>query len=164
MGKCIVSAVIILVVISVNQVEPAPEAFKQLTSGFLKVLNDCMSELDIKESVLMDLYHMWKQDYSSLHRETGCVIICMSKKLTLFDLDGKFHHVNTKEFALKNGASEEVANQLVTLAHACDKKVQVTDDECDRALELAKCFRTDIQSIDWDPSMEVVVSEVLTDV
>lgn len=51
-----------------------------------------------------DLYSYWKRDFSQLKRETGCAIICMSKKLEMLSEDGKFHHGNAKELAMKHGA------------------------------------------------------------
>ncbi|KAL0870202.1 hypothetical protein ABMA27_006345 [Loxostege sticticalis] len=133
-----------LVLIGVREIDMVPEAMKQLTHGFLKVLEECKTE-----------------EYDQISRDAGCVIHCMSKKLQLFGDDGKIHHENIKEFAVKNGAEEKVAAQLLSLAHECEKKQEGIEDECERTLEVAKCFRRDVKQIDWVPKMEVLMTEVI---
>lgn len=58
----------------------------------------------MNDHIIADLFHYWKLDYTLLNRDTGCAIICMSKKLDLLDANGRMHHGNAKEFALKHGA------------------------------------------------------------
>lgn len=60
--------------------------------------------MNLSEGVISDLYHLWREEYDQISRDAGCVIHCMSKKLQLFGDDGKIHHENIKEFAVKNGA------------------------------------------------------------
>ncbi|KAL0870203.1 hypothetical protein ABMA27_006345 [Loxostege sticticalis] len=150
-----------LVLIGVREIDMVPEAMKQLTHGFLKVLEECKTEMNLSEGVITDLYHLWREEYDQISRDAGCVIHCMSKKLQLFGDDGKIHHENIKEFAVKNGAEEKVAAQLLSLAHECEKKQEGIEDECERTLEVAKCFRRDVKQIDWVPKMEVLMTEVI---
>lgn len=56
---------------------------------------------------------------------------------------------------------EKVAAQLLSLAHECEKKQEGIEDECERTLEVAKCFRRDVKQIDWVPKMEVLMTEVI---
>lgn len=58
---------------------------------------------------------------------------------------------------------DEVASKIVQIIHGCEKKHERDDDECLRVLEVAKCFRTGIHELDWQPKVEVIVEEVLTE-
>lgn len=50
------------------------------------------------------------------------------------------------------------------IIHDCEKKFERDDDECLRVLEVAKCFRTGIHELDWQPNVEVIMSEVFTEI
>nr|6VQ5_A Chain A, Pheromome Binding Protein [Epiphyas postvittana]6VQ5_B Chain B, Pheromome Binding Protein [Epiphyas postvittana] len=140
------------------------EVMKDLTSGFIKVLEECKKELNLSESIINDLYNYWKEDYSLLNRDVGCAIVCMSKKLELIDTSGKIHHGNAEDLAKKHGADSEVAAKLVAILHECEKTHDAIEDQCMKALEIAKCFRTNIHELNWAPKMDVVITEVLTEV
>ncbi|XP_022118413.2 pheromone-binding protein 2-like [Pieris rapae] len=140
------------------------ETLKNIAHSFLKVLDECKQELNLHENILLDLYHFWKEDYGLLKRDTGCAIMCMSQKLQLVDTSGNLHHGNAQEFAVTHGADEEVAQKLVNMVHECEKQHQVKEDLCERALEVAKCFRSGIHLLKWTPTVEVLVGEVLTEV
>nr|URZ86308.1 pheromone binding protein 3 [Grapholita funebrana] len=154
---------LLIIAVALKEIKSSSDAMKTITSGFLKVLEECKQELNLQGHVISDLYHYWKEDYSLLNRDTGCALICMSKKLDLIDASGKLHHGNTAEFAAKHGAASEVASKLVEILHACEKTHDAIEDECMRALEIAKCFRTDIHQLNWTPKMDVIVTEVLTE-
>lgn len=183
---------------------------------------------------MTDLYHYWKLNFALLNREVGCAIICMSKKLDLMSDDAKMHHLNAKDFAMKNGAGRlhiwlhkltcalvyyvlikrvtsnikkiafirndrlcvinnlvlvfyffsffylpilsailyfflnfldaDVATKMITIIHACETKGEGIEDDCSRVLEVAKCFRVGIREIKWEPKMDVVITEVLTEI
>nr|QLI62029.1 pheromone-binding protein 3 [Streltzoviella insularis] len=154
---------LVLFAIGVTEIDSSAETMKNISSGFIKVLDECKQELNLGEHILNDFYHFWKEEYSLLNRETGCAIICMSKKLDLLDPDGNLHHGNAKEFAMKHGAEDEVASKLITLIHECEKQHTAVEDECLRKLEVAKCFRSGIHQLNWAPNMDVIVTEVLTE-
>ncbi|XP_047030718.1 general odorant-binding protein 1-like [Helicoverpa zea] len=164
MGSRHVFFVLVVLAVSVRKAEPSKDAMQYITSGFVKVLEECKHELNLNEQILADLFHFWKLEYSLLGRDTGCAIICMSKKLDLLDANGRMHHGNAAEFAKKHGAGDEVASKIVTIIHECEKKHEQDGDECLRVLEVAKCFRTGIHDLDWQPKVEVIVSEVLTEI
>ncbi|CAH4032468.1 unnamed protein product [Pieris brassicae] len=127
-------------------------------------IHHCAATLDLANCFRRDLYHFWKEDYGLLKRDTGCAIMCMSQKLQLVDTSGNLHHGNAQEFAVKHGAEVEVAQKLVNMVHECEKQHQVQEDPCERALEVAKCFRSGIHLLKWTPTVEVLVGEVLTEV
>nr|ALS03849.1 pheromone-binding protein 3 [Ectropis obliqua] len=139
----------------------AADAMKLLASGFISVLEICQKELNIEDGLISDLYHYWKLEFSMMQRDTGCALICMTKKLELLTDDGKFHHGVTKEFAMKNGADDNLATEMVSIIHSCETKSEGLDDECLRALEVAKCFRVALHDLHWEPSPDVVITEVL---
>nr|QJZ31460.1 pheromone binding protein 2 [Phauda flammans] len=155
---------ILIMVVYLHETQSSSKTMKMLTTGFMKVLDTCKEELNISEGVLSDLYHYWKEDYDLMKRDTGCVIVCMSRKLDLLDDSGKIHHGNTADFAKKHGAAEETASQIVSLLHECEKTQDHVEDPCIKALEVAKCFRIGIHKLNWTPKMDVLVTEVLTDI
>ncbi|KAF9412802.1 hypothetical protein HW555_008805 [Spodoptera exigua] len=157
-------ALVLLAVVGMRVAEPSKDAMKYITSGFVKVLEECKQELNMNDHIIADLFHFWKLEYALLSRDTGCVIICMSKKLDLLDVNGRMHHGNAQEFAKRHGAGDDVASKIVQIIHDCEKKHERDDDECLRVLEVAKCFRTGIHDLDWQPKVEVIVSEVLTEI
>ncbi|CAH2089074.1 unnamed protein product [Euphydryas editha] len=154
---------LVLVALGVNEIA-SNETMKNITGSFLKVLDDCKHELNLGDNVLLDLYHFWKQDRDLAHRDTGCAIVCMSKKLNLLDTSGKLHHGNAQEFAVRHGAGDDMASKLVTTVHECEKTHIEEEDQCLRALEVSKCFKAAMHEINWAPKMDVIITEVLTEV
>lgn len=53
---------------------------------------------------------------------------------------------------------------MVSALHGCETKNEGNADECLRALEMAKCFRTLVHDLEWSPKVEYIVEEVLTEV
>nr|UDM59722.1 putative pheromone binding protein 2 [Corcyra cephalonica] len=156
--------ILVWLIAAARNADCSSETMRHITNGFLKALDVCKQELNSTENIVGDLYHYWKQDYELLNRDTGCVILCMSKKLNLVDPSGRLHHGNTQEFALQHGAGEDVASKLVTMLHECEKQFLDVTDDCARTLEIAKCFRTDIRKLNWTPKVDVILTEVLTDI
>ncbi|XP_059047154.1 general odorant-binding protein 1-like [Achroia grisella] len=154
---------LVLVIIVVRDAAPSSEVMKYITAGFLKTLDDCKHELNLSDNIVSDLYHFWKQEYELLNRETGCIILCMSRKLNLIDTSGRLHHGSAQDFAMQHGAAEDVAVKLVNMLHECEKQSLAVEDECARTLEVAKCFRNDIRGLDWSPKADVLITEILTD-
>ncbi|XP_039759229.1 pheromone-binding protein-like [Pararge aegeria] len=156
--------VVLLIAIGANEISSSELIMKSITSSFLKVLDECKRELNFGDNVLSDLYHFWKVDHALLNRDTGCAIACMSKKLNLLDTSGKLHHGNAEEFAVSHGAANEMASKLVTTVHECEQQHTAVDDSCLRALEIAKCFRNAMHELNWVPKMDVMITEVLTEI
>ncbi|XP_049877437.1 general odorant-binding protein 1-like [Pectinophora gossypiella] len=146
------------------EIECSTEVMKTITSGFMKALEECRHEQNFSDHVIRDLYFYWKEDYTLLNRETGCAIVCMSHKLNLLDTSGKLHHGKTKEFAMSHGAADDTAAKLVTSLHECENNNAEVEDTCMKALEVAKCFRTAIDQLNWTPKMDIIITEVLTDI
>nr|ALC76551.1 pheromone binding protein 3 [Conogethes punctiferalis] len=146
-----------------KEVEMSSDGMKQLTTGFLKVLGACKTELGLSDGILSDMYHLWKEEYEQVSRDSGCMFSCMSKKLDILDGDGKIHHDHTKEYVLSNGGGEDLARQLINVAHDCEKQQESLEDECDRMLEIAKCLRRNIKDIQWTPKVEVIITEIVAD-
>ncbi|RVE52918.1 hypothetical protein evm_002395 [Chilo suppressalis] len=153
----------ILSAVSVREVEMVPEYFKSMSRSLLEVLKTCSTELEIKDGIMYEIYQLWKENYDGLSRETGCVLHCMSQKLDLFNVQGKFEHGNTKEFIMKHGADSSTATQLEEMVHICQHKVGEMADECLRVLEMAKCIRGNLTQINWNPNIEVAVEEIVAE-
>ncbi|KAI8420547.1 hypothetical protein MSG28_009009 [Choristoneura fumiferana] len=164
MARLTILVALVALAIGVSEIDSSADTMKDLTSGFLKVLDECKKELNLPDDIINDFYHYWKEDYSLLKRDTGCAIVCMSKKLELIDTSGKIHHGNAEDFAVKHGAADDVATKLVAILHECENTHDAIEDLCMKALEIAKCFRTNIHQLNWAPKMDVIITEVLTDV
>ncbi|XP_041984865.1 general odorant-binding protein 1-like [Aricia agestis] len=162
MGLRVVYLVVMAAVLVV--VTPTQEVMKKLTIGFGRALSECRSELNMGDHIMQDFTNYWKEDYQLLNREFGCMVLCMASKHNLLTEDG-LHHDNAHEFAKKHGADDDTAKQLVTMLHECDKNPNApSDDDCMRALEVSKCFKTKIHELKWAPSMEEIIEEIMTDV
>nr|AEX58642.1 pheromone binding protein 2 [Sesamia inferens] len=146
-------------------VKCSQEVMKNLTHNFSKPLEDCKKEMDLPDSVFTDFLNFWKEGYEFTSRHTGCAIVCLSSKLELLDPDLKLHHGKAQEFAQKHGADEAMAKQLVGLIHGCMEAIrEPADDPCMRALNVAKCFKAKIHELNWAPSLDLIVGEVLAEV
>ncbi|XP_046969967.1 pheromone-binding protein-like [Vanessa cardui] len=163
MAKYFVLVALVLVALGVTEIS-SNETMRNITASFVRVLDDCKKELNLSDNVLADLYYFWKQDRALAHRDTGCAIVCMSKKLNLLDTTGKLHHGNAQEFAVRHGAGDDMATKLVTTVHECEQRHEVEEDPCVRALEVAKCFKDAMHQIDWAPKIDVIITEVLTEI
>ncbi|XP_034835171.1 general odorant-binding protein 1-like [Maniola hyperantus] len=157
-------ALLIFVVNQAPRVRPSQELIKKLTTGFSKALEDCKKELGLGEHIMQDFFNYWKEDYELLNRDTGCAIMCMATKFDLIAEDMTLHHKNAHEFAKTHGADDEVAHQLVTMLHECEKTHIAVSDSCMKTLEISKCFRTKIHGLKWAPSMEEILEELMTEV
>ncbi|XP_053614541.1 pheromone-binding protein [Plodia interpunctella] len=156
--------IIAAVVVLMAGVDSSADIMKELSINFGEALDTCKKELDLPDSINMDFYNFWKEDYEITNRLTGCAIKCLSEKLEMVDADGKLHHGNAHEFATKHGADDAMAKQLVDLIHGCEKSVPANDDACLVVLSIANCFKKEIHKLNWAPNMDLVVGEVLAEV
>nr|AFD34179.1 pheromone binding protein 3 [Argyresthia conjugella] len=147
-----------------RNVESSKDVMKDLAENFGKALGVCMKELDLPDEVMTDFYNFWKEDFKLTNRFTGCAIMCLSSKLDLLDPDGNLHHGNAKDFAMKHGADDGMAAQLVTLIHGCEKSAPENPDPCLKVLSIANCFKDKIHELKWAPNDVVAMAEVLADV
>ncbi|CAG5020059.1 unnamed protein product [Parnassius apollo] len=89
-----------------------------------------------------------KRNTNSYIVTRGCAIVCVSEKLELLEVNGEVNQKNAHEFAINDGAEEEVATEFVAEASDCVTQHKGVDDECLRALPIAKCFRTKNKDLD----------------
>ncbi|XP_060805542.1 general odorant-binding protein 1 [Amyelois transitella] len=145
-------------------IHSSQEVLHKMTASFSKTVEQCKNELNVGDNILQDLYNFWKEEYQLINRELGCVIMCMAAKLDLIQVDEyKMHHANAHDFAKQHGADDELAKQLVTMIHDCEKQYADNSDHCARTLDVAKCFRTKIHGLKWAPDMEVVLEEIMAE-
>nr|AAB49502.1 Aper-1=pheromone binding protein/PBP/Apol-3 homolog [Antheraea pernyi, Peptide, 142 aa] [Antheraea pernyi]1QWV_A Chain A, Pheromone-binding protein [Antheraea polyphemus]1TWO_A Chain A, Pheromone-binding protein [Antheraea polyphemus]2JPO_A Chain A, Pheromone-binding protein [Antheraea polyphemus] len=142
----------------------SPEIMKNLSNNFGKAMDQCKDELSLPDSVVADLYNFWKDDYVMTDRLAGCAINCLATKLDVVDPDGNLHHGNAKDFAMKHGADETMAQQLVDIIHGCEKSAPPNDDKCMKTIDVAMCFKKEIHKLNWVPNMDLVIGEVLAEV
>uniref|UniRef100_A0AAU6ND19 PBP2 n=1 Tax=Mythimna loreyi TaxID=667449 RepID=A0AAU6ND19_9NEOP len=146
-------------------VDSSQEIMKNLTIKFAKPLEDCKKEIDLPESVITDFKNFWKEGYEFTSRQTGCAILCLSSKLELLDQELKLHHGKAQEFAMKHGADEAMAKQLVDMIHSCVLSTpDDANDECSKALKVVSCFKKKIHDLNWAPDADLLVGEVLAEI
>nr|ALJ93809.1 pheromone-binding protein 2 [Athetis dissimilis] len=156
-----------LVVIAsfVIAVESSQEIMKTVSLNFAKPLEQCKKEMDLPDTVTTDFYNFWKEGYEFTSRHTGCAIMCLSSKLELLDQEMMLHHGKAQEFAMKHGADEATAKQLVDMIHSCSQSTpDAAEDPCMKALHVASCFKAKIHDLKWAPSIELIMGEVLAEV
>nr|UDM59723.1 putative pheromone binding protein 3 [Corcyra cephalonica] len=138
---------------------------KKLSIGFIKTLDTCKKELNVGENVMQEMQNFWREEYDLVHRDTGCMILCMATKHDLLHIEEyKLHHAKSEDFAKTHGADEDTAKQLVAMLHECEKQNEAQNDYCMRALDVAKCFRTKIHGLKWAPTMEDILEEIMIEV
>ncbi|KAM3959414.1 pheromone-binding protein-like [Aphomia sociella] len=156
---------LVLVYLAVDSVIYASQdIMKKMSINYTKALETCKKEMELPDSVNMDFYNFWKEGYKITNRLTGCAILCLSSKLDLIDPEGNLHHGNAEEFAMKHGADDDMAKQLVDIVHGCEKSIQPNDDPCLKVLDITHCFKTEIHKLNWAPNMDVMVGELLAEV
>uniref|UniRef100_A0A2A4JYV2 Pheromone binding protein 2 n=1 Tax=Heliothis virescens TaxID=7102 RepID=A0A2A4JYV2_HELVI len=161
MKGVVVLSLMVHVVLGMNE----ESVLRSLSSSIGDMVLECREEMDLPDSVTTDFYNFWKEGYEFTNRHTGCAILCLSSKLELLDQEMKLHHGKAQEFAKKHGADDAMAKQLVDMIHGCSQSTpDATDDPCMKALNVAKCFKAKIHELNWAPSMELVVGEVLAEV
>ncbi|CAG4989301.1 unnamed protein product [Colias eurytheme] len=151
------------VCLQILEVQSSQEIMKKLTTGFAKALDECKKELNLGDHIMQDFINYWKEEYELINRDVGCAIMCMASKHDLITDDMKLHHGKTHEFAKSHGADDEMAKQIVTMIHECENTHADNNDDCNKTLEIAKCFKTKIHELKWAPSMETIIEEILTD-
>nr|WKF45275.1 odorant binding proteins PBP1 [Peridroma saucia] len=155
-------ACFVCVLFATSSVMASKELISKMSQGFAKVVDQCKTELNIGEHIMQDMYNFWREEYALVNRDLGCMVLCMANKLDLIGEDQKMHHGKAEEFAKSHGADEAVAKQLVGILHGCETQHQGIEDPCAMALEVAKCFRTKMHELNWAPSMEVAIEEIMT--
>nr|ALS03847.1 pheromone-binding protein 1 [Ectropis obliqua] len=146
----------------IEERECSQEVMHKITKDFAYVLEDCKKQENVGDHIMQDIFNFWHEEYALVNPELGCVMLCMAGKLDLMDGDD-MHHGNAHEFAKKHGADDDLAKQLVTMIHDCEKASASIADRCARALETTKCFRGKIHGLKWAPSMRVIMEEVMAD-
>nr|AGS46557.1 pheromone binding protein 1 [Maruca vitrata] len=155
---------IALMLVAIAGVESSQNVMHKMTVNFAKALEYCKKELNLPDVMNQEFYNFWKEEHELTNRLVGCALICMSTKLDLVDPEGNMHHGNAQEYAKKHGADDALAKQLVDLVHGCEKSAAKGDDECERALNIARCFKAEIHKLKWAPDPEVVLAEILSEV
>ncbi|XP_068620685.1 general odorant-binding protein 1-like [Battus philenor] len=157
-------AILAVCALCLDSATSSQQIMKQLTAGFTKALQVCRTELNLGDHIMADFMNFWREEYELVNRDLGCAISCIAGKLELLTDELTMHHDNAKEFAMKHGADEDMAKQLVTMIHDCEKSNDGVADDCDRVLEITKCFRTKIHELKWAPSMEIILEEIMTEI
>nr|QJZ31461.1 pheromone binding protein 1 [Phauda flammans] len=163
MRKFLILVGIVVLHVDNNRVQGSQDIMKDLTIQFGKALSTCKKELDLPDTIMADFKNFWNDGYELSNRFTGCAIMCLSSKLDLLDPEGKLHHGNAQEFAMKHGADATMAKQLTDLIHNCEKSITPTEDDCINVLEVAKCFKAEIHKLNWAPNMDLIVGELLAE-
>ncbi|MFX0618111.1 pheromone/general odorant binding protein, partial [Escherichia coli] len=147
------------------RVDASKDVMKSMAINFAKPLAVCKQEMALEDAVIQDFSNFWKEGYELNNRETGCVIICISSKLDLLDEELNLHHGKAMEFAKKHGADEGLAKQLIDLIHNCGQNTPpVPEDNCQSTLNVAKCFKAEIHKLDWAPSMDLIMADLLAEI
>nr|QEI46784.1 pheromone-binding protein 3 [Galleria mellonella] len=148
----------------VHRASSSAEVVKKLSVTFAKAMDACKKELNVGDHILQEMQNFWREEYDLVHRDTGCMLTCMAAKHDLIVItEDRMHHENAHAFAKAHGADDDLAKQIVTMLHDCESDNPQQEDFCLRALAVAKCFKTKIHALKWAPSMEELLSEVMSD-
>nr|URZ86306.1 pheromone binding protein 1.2 [Grapholita funebrana] len=160
--KCLLLAVVgILCLIKLG--DASKEVLHKMSNHFKEALDDCKKELNLPESIQRDFDMFWHDEYVVTNRETGCAIMCLSHKLEIVDPDLSLQHGNAKDFAMKHGADETLATELVAIINKCGEGAY-DDDRCTMVLNWANCFKAEIHKKGMAPPVDVVIGELVAEV
>lgn len=67
-------------------------------------------------------------------------------------------------FNIKTSTDETMAKQLADILHNCEQTAPPHDDNCMKVLGVANCFKTEIHKLQWAPSMDLIVGEMLAEI
>nr|BBB15990.1 pheromone binding protein-D [Ostrinia latipennis] len=151
---------VICLVVNLNTVMSSEEVMTKMGVTFFNVLEECKKELQVTTNINHGLVKFWSQG-AAPDRELGCVFLCMAHKKDLLEEQKRLHHENAHQFAKGHGADDDKATEIVGLLHECEQQFITITDDCSRALEVARCFQAHMQRLQWAPSMEVMVEEIL---
>ncbi|XP_048004792.1 pheromone-binding protein 1-like [Leguminivora glycinivorella] len=143
--------------------ESSKEVLHKMSTHFKEALDDCKKELNSPESVQKDFDFFWQDDYVVTNRETGCAVMCLSHKLEIVDPDLNLQHGNAKDFALKHGADEALAQELVKIIHTCGEGAY-DPDSCTMVLNWVNCFKAEIHKKGMAPPVDVIMGELVAEV
>nr|CAB86717.1 pheromone binding protein 3 [Antheraea pernyi] len=156
---------LVIVYLSTNTaVDSSQDVMKSMTLTFTKGLDACKKEMDLPDTIDVDFNNFWKEDYVVTNRNAGCAIMCLASKVDLVDSMGILIHGSSHEFAKQHGADDNMAKQLSDTLHSCEKTIGTLNDECLRALNVANCFKVEIHKLDWAPSMDLIIGEILAEI
>ncbi|KAI5637916.1 PBP/GOBP family domain-containing protein [Phthorimaea operculella] len=150
-----------------SRVDATADIMQTIALNFGRPLQECKKEMDLPDTIDVDFINFWKDGYVVTNRATGCAIFCLSTKLDLVSPDGTLHHGNAHEFAKKHGADDSMAKQLVELFHGCERATKAAApslvDDCVRVLAVTRCFKEEIEKLNWTPDMDLVIGEILAE-
>ncbi|KAL0820785.1 hypothetical protein ABMA28_006604 [Loxostege sticticalis] len=160
-----VAAILILaLILNLNGVKASEEVMKKMSKTFFKVMDECKKELSISNDMVQSLVKFWGEGSDHEDRELGCMILCMAHKQDLLHYEQyRLHHQNAYQFAKDHGADEATAKQIMTIVHECEEKFATNEDHCARAMEVSRCFRDHMHRLQWAPSVDVLVGEILVE-
>nr|AAB36114.1 pheromone binding protein, PBP [Lymantria dispar, Peptide, 145 aa] [Lymantria dispar] len=141
------------------------DVMHQMALKFGKPIKLCQQELGADDSVVKEFLDFWKDGYVMKDRQTGCMLICMAMKLELLDSAMEIHHGSTFAFAKAHGADEAMAQQIIDIVHGCTTTYPAaeTNDPCQRAVNVAMCFKADVHKLNWAPDVELLVADFLAE-
>ncbi|CAG9796001.1 unnamed protein product [Diatraea saccharalis] len=161
-AKMLVLVVMVFLMMNV-MVDSSQTVMKSMTKNFLKAYEVCLKEYNIREGTTNQILSFWKEDFTTSSRDVGCAIYCLSTKLDLIDPEGKLHHGNAANFAMKHGSGEEMAKKIVEFLHSCEQSTPANEDKCMHALDIAMCFKKEVHAVGWAPDPEVLFDEIIAE-
>ncbi|CAG9564372.1 unnamed protein product [Danaus chrysippus] len=152
-GLLLVSAVLAATWVAVDG---TAEVMSHVSAHYGKSLEECRKETGLSKEILEDFKHFWSDDFEIVHRELGCTLICMSNKFALLQDDARMHHINMNDYVKGFPDGDVLADKLVQMMHKCEKDYDDIQDDCDRVVKVAACFRADAKKEGIAPEVAMV--------
>lgn len=74
---------------------------------------------------MQDFYNFWREEFTFVHREFGCAVMCMAAKFDMITDENKLHHGNAHQFAKEHGAGS-----YITLHNWMAVYLGILDNSC----------------------------------
>nr|WKF45303.1 odorant-binding protein 23 [Peridroma saucia] len=95
----------------------------------------------------------WNAQNSLKSHDLGCALVCVFEKNEFLSEDAtQLLAANINAFYKASGADDRMSQKMLELIQLCKKSTRTISSLCNKALELAKCFRYGILMMHWAPA------------
>nr|URZ86311.1 general odorant binding protein 3 [Grapholita funebrana] len=139
-----------------GEMEAASEqsiTMSHVNAHYGKTLEMCREEANISREIMEEWHHIWDDNFEIIHREIGCVIICMSKKFTLLQDDNRMHHDSMHDYIKSFQNGDSLSATVVELIHNCEKQYEDIADDCSRITKVMACFKVEAKKAGIAPEV-----------
>nr|AHZ63796.1 odorant-binding protein 3 [Grapholita molesta] len=150
---------VLALLLGAGEMEAASEqsiTMSHVNAHFGKTLEMCREEANISREIMEEWHHVWDDNFEIVHREIGCVLICMSHKFSLLQDDHRMHHNSMHDYIRSFENGDNLSAMVVELFHGCEKQFEDIADDCSRVTKVMACFKVAAKEADIAPEVTLI--------